>query len=148
MQWSEEQVEAIDLAVDPRNRIVGITGEAGSGKTTLLSEVYNQLSEVGLTGLAAPTGRAAKRITEATGIPAKTIHRMMRYSMPEDDEEHGLPAHDKNNPLPYKFVLVDEASMVNDDLYRAVIDALPPGVVYVSLEMLISYLLYKASLPF
>lgn len=129
IRYSEEQQQAIDLACDPRNRIVGITGEAGTGKTTILKAIYDRIAENydETVAIAAPTGRAAKRVTEATGVEAKTIHRLMRYSMPEDDDEAGLPAHGRNNPLPYKWVIIDEASMVNDELYRNVIDALPSG---------------------
>lgn len=128
MNYSEEQQYAIDLAADRQNRLVGVTGEAGTGKTTILKAVYEALSSPDLlVRLAAPTGRAAKRIEEATGIKAVTIHRMMRYSMPDDDDEAGLPAHNPRNPLPWDVVLIDEASMVNEELYRNVIDALKPG---------------------
>lgn len=126
----EDQHEAVDLCLDVKKKLVGVTGEAGSGKTSILKFVYDQLSEeypADLISLVAPTGRAAKRIQEATGIPAKTIHRFMRYSMPADDEEYGLPSYDKFHKYPSKFVLCDEASMVNDELYRGLIDALPAG---------------------
>lgn len=129
MEYSSEQHEAIDLALDRNNKLVGITGEAGSGKTTLIQPIYEGLDTGKNVCLCAPTGRAAKRITEATGIYAMTIHRMMRYTMPDDDDEHGLPAYDKFNKLPYDAIIVDEASMVNEDLYRAVIDALEAGSV-------------------
>lgn len=121
---SEEQHDAIDLGIDKSKKLVGITGAAGTGKTTIVGEVHNN-GEWDMPILIAPTGRAAKRIQEATGIPAKTIHRFMRYSMPADDDEAGLPAYDKYNKFPNDCVIVDEASMVSDDLYRAVIDAMP-----------------------
>ena len=126
---SEEQREAVDLCADRSKKLVGVTGEAGSGKTTILRFAYDKLSndENNFIALVAPTGRAAKRIQEATGINAKTIHRFMRWSVPTDDDEHGLPAYDKFNKYPYNTVFVDEASMVNEELYRALIDALPAG---------------------
>jgi len=129
---SEEQHEAVDLCADRSKMLVGVTGEAGSGKTSVLKFVHDQLceDESAHIALVAPTGRAAKRIQEATGIPAKTIHRFMRWSVPVDDEDSGLPAYDKFNKYPFNTVLVDEASMMNEELYRALIDALPPrGVI-------------------
>lgn len=122
---SEEQLEAGDLCTDRGKKLVGVTGEAGTGKTTLLKYVVENLDmDPTKIRLCAPTGRAAKRIQEATGIPAMTIHRMMRWSMPEDDDEMGLPSYDRFNKLPYDAVVVDETSMVDDDLYRAIIDAM------------------------
>lgn len=124
LNLSEEQHEAIDLCCDRGKKLVGVTGEAGSGKTTILRHIHDTLADP-LTALVAPTGRAAKRIQEATGIPAKTIHRFLRWSVPNDDDEYGLPAYDKWNKYPYTTVLVDESSMVNEELYRALIDAMP-----------------------
>lgn len=123
---SEEQQSAVELCADRSKRIVGVTGEAGSGKTTVLGSAYAAM-DIDRIALVAPTGRAAKRIEEATGIPAKTIHRLMRWSVPSDDEEHGLPAFDKYNKLPYDAIFVDEASMMSEELYRALIDAMPGG---------------------
>lgn len=126
---SEEQHRAVDLCSDRDKKLVGVTGEAGTGKTTILRFVHDAFLETedNATALVAPTGRAAKRIQEATGIPAKTIHRMLRWSVPDDDDEHGLPAYDRFNKYPYTTVLVDESSMVSHELYRPLIDALPPG---------------------
>lgn len=133
MHYSEEQQQAIDLCCDQSKRLVGVTGEAGTGKTTILRAAYETIIDKGILRenicLCAPTGRAAKRIQEATGIRAVTIHRMMRYSMPDDEDDISLPAHDKNNPLPYSWIFVDEASMISEELYRAVIDAMPTGSV-------------------
>lgn len=125
---SEEQHNAIELGIDKVKKLVGVTGAAGTGKTSIMGEVYLN-GDWQMPVLVAPTGRAAKRIQEATGIPAKTIHRFMRYSMPADDDEAGLPAYDKFNKFPNDCVLVDEASMVSDDLYRAILDAMPPRCV-------------------
>lgn len=126
MHLTEEQETAVLLCVDPTKRVVGVTGQAGTGKTSILKEAYYRC-DFETIALCAPTGRAAKRITEATGIPAMTIHRMMRYSMPADEDDESLPAHSADNPLPYMCVFVDESSMVGEDLYRNLVDALPPG---------------------
>jgi exodeoxyribonuclease V alpha subunit len=82
---SLEQDNAIDLCCDLDNLIVGITGGAGTGKTFVLGKVYDRLRASGVSvALCAPTGRAAKRIQELTGIPAKTIHRLLEFPMPDE----------------------------------------------------------------
>lgn len=124
LNYSEEQHNAIDLGTDRSKKLVGITGAAGTGKTSVMGTILED-GDWQMPVLVAPTGRAAKRIQEATGHPAKTIHRMMRFSMPADDDEAGLPAYDKFNKFPYDCVLVDESSMVAEDLYRNLIDAMP-----------------------
>jgi len=79
------QEEAINTCCDIDNRIVAVTGAAGSGKTTILKRVYNAFAAGGYkVVLCAPTGKAAKRIFEATGIPAMTVHRLLAYSHPGD----------------------------------------------------------------
>lgn len=128
LNYSEEQHEAIDLGIDQSKKLVGVTGAAGTGKTSVMGSMLED-GPWQMPVLVAPTGRAAKRIQEATGHPAKTIHRMMRYSMPADDEDAGLPAYDKWNKFPYDAVFVDESSMVSEDIYRAVVDAMPPRAV-------------------
>lgn len=128
MILTEKQEAAIALCLDRSRRIVGVTGAAGTGKTSILKYVREAL-DADNTALCAPTGRAAKRIQEATGFKASTIHRMMRYGMPDDDDDASLPAHNQYNPLPYTTILVDEASMIDEELYRNVIDAMPTGSV-------------------
>lgn len=128
MHLTEKQEAAVALCLDRSNRIVAVTGAAGTGKTSILKYVREEL-DPDTTALCAPTGRAAKRIQEATGFRASTIHRMMRYGMPDDDDEVSFPAHNERNPLPYLTILVDEASMVDEELYRNVIDAMPTGSV-------------------
>lgn len=137
IMWSQEQQEAIDLCADIKQKLVGVTGEAGTGKTTILKAVAQQLQEMyshrdesdPAIALCAPTGRAAKRIQEATGIRAMTIHRMLRYSAPENEDDITLPAYDKFNKMPYDVILVDESSMVPEDIYRGIIDAMKPGAI-------------------
>lgn len=127
---SHEQQLAIELGLDLTNRIVGVTGEAGTGKTFVLGEIGAGLKDRGYeVALTAPTGRAAARIQESSGIRASTIHRLLRWTAPmEDDEDDvGMPAHSKTNPMPWDVILVDESSMMSEELYRAVIDAMKPG---------------------
>ena len=74
--YDEDQLRAVDHCLDPIRRIVAVTGEAGTGKTTIMQDVYRLWKKRGKSVvLCAPTGKAAKRITEATGIAACTIHR-------------------------------------------------------------------------
>jgi exodeoxyribonuclease V alpha subunit len=140
LSLSQEQQDAVDLCADLSHRLVCVTGPAGTGKTTILKEVYKEINQQlplpptdssleSFICLAAPTGRAAKRIEEATNIPAVTIHRMMRYTTPEKDGDETLPQHNKQNPLPYRVVLIDEASMLDTTLWRNVLDALLRGAV-------------------
>lgn len=139
---SEEQSNGVDLCCDFTKTIACVTGAAGTGKTSVLQVLYERLVDAiiekynvseeeakELIILAAPTGRAAKRIEEATGISAMTIHRMLRFSVPKDDADFGLPAHNKFNLMPYYAILIDEASMVPQDLRRAMIDAMRRGAV-------------------
>lgn len=151
MEFDKKQQEAIDLCCNISKRLVAVTGEAGTGKTTIIKEVYNRLLQYievnkklftnkeefypqDFIALVAPTGKAAKRIYEATGIPAMTIHRLLEYPMPgEIDEKTGkalvssLPKRCKSNPIKQKFVICDEYAMVNYELHRNLLDALPRG---------------------
>lgn len=141
INFSTEQQDAVEMCADTSLRIACVTGQAGTGKTTILRAVHENLSEIfphneygqipadQPIALCAPTGRAAKRIEEATGIPAMTIHRMLRYTTPKDEDDVTLPRHDKFNPLPYDVVLVDEASMIDEPLWRGIIDALKKGAI-------------------
>jgi exodeoxyribonuclease V alpha subunit len=144
MEYTLEQQNGIALLSDLSVKIACLTGPAGTGKTTILRAAVDELSEKlwakhgGYNceaeppfeiALAAFTGRAAVRIEEATDIPAMTIHRMLRFSVPEGDEDFGKPAHSKQNPMPYDVVLIDEATMVDNELYRHVVDAMKPGSV-------------------
>jgi exodeoxyribonuclease V alpha subunit len=125
-----EQDHAIVLCTDLTQRIASVTGKAGTGKTLVLGEVYRALkSRRRLVALCAPTGRAAKRIQELTGIKAKTIHRLLEFPMPDDDIDDDAPPNqprrNRNYPLEEGVVIVDEASMVPPTLYAQLMDALP-----------------------
>lgn len=130
-----KQVEAISLCCDLTNRVVGVTGPAGCGKTTILEAAYRSLEDAGYSiALAAPTGKAAKRIYEVTGIQALTNHRLLEYTHPGDpDPKTGKPVafsyprRTRNNPLEYDVLFVDEYAMVNNELHRSIFDALKPG---------------------
>ena len=89
--FDDTQLAAIGQCCDTDNRIVAVTGQAGTGKTTILQNVYDNLTARGFSVvLCAPTGKAAKRITEATSIPASTIHRLLEYPFPgERDPKTG-----------------------------------------------------------
>jgi len=135
IELDETQHCAIGACCNLTNRVVAVTGAAGTGKTTILQHVYRALYEQGRTVvLCAPTGKAAKRITEATGIKAVTIHRLLEYPHPgERDEKTGKalistdPKRDRNNPIEAMVVLCDEYAMVSVEVHRNLFDALPNG---------------------
>ena len=114
---SGQQRDAVELALT--NKISILTGGPGTGKTTTLRVLIQVLQTEGRSfALASPTGRAAKRLSEATGCPARTIHRMLGFSPTQ-----GF-THAEDNPLPVDFVIVDECSMLDGflaySLFRAV----------------------------
>jgi exodeoxyribonuclease V alpha subunit len=133
---STQQQACVEFALDPRKQLVAITGQAGTGKTTLIKYIAERISAEQRLRVAvcAPTGKAARRIFEATGIHAHTVHKLLEYGRPrERDLETGesidptVPKRDKWHPLDERVILCDEYSMVNHELNRNLIDALPRG---------------------
>lgn len=126
----ETQLEAFRSAISCGLSV--ITGGPGTGKTTIISAILHFFEQQEMTvELAAPTGRAAKRITEATGRPAKTIHRLLEYmGKPENTLEPDGPLRfirNEANPLEADVVIVDEVSMVDLPLMYSLLKAILPG---------------------
>ncbi|MDO4153442.1 MAG: ATP-dependent RecD-like DNA helicase [Clostridia bacterium] len=122
--YAETQREAIKTAVS--RGVLILTGGPGTGKTTTLNGILKLFEQQGLDiALAAPTGRAAKRMTELTGREAKTIHRLLEVEW----DEHDRPVFKRNlrNPLECEVLVLDELSMVDISLFASLMQALPFG---------------------
>ena len=115
-----QQRQAIETAVTSGMTV--ITGGPGTGKTTIIKCIIKLLSVHGDIALAAPTGRAAKRMSEACGMEAKTLHRLLEYGGEEGDF-----ARTQDNPLEFDTLIIDEMSMVDIFLMRSLLRALVPG---------------------
>lgn len=114
-----KQIEAVKRAIT--DKIMVITGGPGTGKTTITNAVIRIYREVGARILlAAPTGRASKRMSEATGYPARTIHRMLEFSF----QKRGFQR-DHNHPLDVDVLVLDEVSMVDTILMYHLLKAVP-----------------------
>ena len=119
LSLAPSQIAAIRLAL--LSKVLVITGGPGVGKTTIVNSILRILAAKGVNLLlCAPTGRAAKRMTEATGFEAKTIHRLL-----EVDPKGGGFKRDGNNPLDCDLLVVDETSMVDVPLMLALMKAIP-----------------------
>ncbi len=117
--FAQEQAEAVRNCISRKLSI--ITGGPGTGKTTILRAIVEILlaKKVNML-LASPTGRAARRMAEATGAPAQTIHRLLRF-----EPRLGRFTANENNPLDCAFLIVDEAGMLDNSLASALFRALP-----------------------
>ena len=120
----EKQREAVSNSLNSGVHV--ITGGPGTGKTTAIKGILSVFERQHLEiALAAPTGRAAKRMTEVTGVEAKTIHRLLEVEWDEDDK----PVFRRNlqNPLDCNALILDELSMVDISVFASLLDALPLG---------------------
>lgn len=123
IKFAKNQIVAIKESV--KSSLVVITGGPGTGKTTIINAIIKIFEKEGLkVNLAAPTGRAAKRMTETTGIEAKTIHRLLEYSYKEEGMLFGL---DEENPLDTDLLIIDEASMIDILLMNSLLKAVSIG---------------------
>lgn len=117
--FTEKQKRAVERVFE--NHLSIITGGPGTGKTTIVEAICSLASKAGMrVSLCAPTGRAAKRLSEATGIPASTIHRLLEFN-PLDLKFR----RNADNPLETDLAIVDEASMIDLLLLNSLLSALP-----------------------
>jgi exodeoxyribonuclease V alpha subunit len=122
---AEKQIEAVRCAAE--DKVMVITGGPGTGKTTIINAFLKIFSKLGVDiMLAAPTGRAAKRMSEATGHEAKTIHRMLEYSI----QKGGFQKSDEN-PLKCDLLVIDEASMIDTILMHYLLKAVPQTATFI-----------------
>ncbi len=122
----ERQREAVAEAV--KNGIFILTGGPGTGKTTTINAMIRYFLSEGMDiRLAAPTGRAAKRMTETTGYEAQTVHRLLEVSGNPEETGKGGFGRNQENPLETDVVIIDEMSMVDLPLMHALLSAVIPG---------------------
>ena len=132
-----EETEQIELDVMQHRAVIEsikhgllvLTGGPGTGKTTTINTMIRFFESEGMSILlAAPTGRAAKRMTEATGYEAQTIHRLLEVNVnPEETDSAGGFMRNRQNPLEADVIIIDEMSMVDLPLMHALLSAVVPG---------------------
>lgn len=118
---AEKQIEAIRCAIE--NKFMVITGGPGTGKTTIINfliQIFSKKTKKIM--LASPTGRAAKRLAESTGLEAKTIHRLLQYSF-----QKGGFQKNEDQPLDCDLLIIDETSMIDTVLMHHLLKAVPSG---------------------
>lgn len=128
MELDELQMRAVMESI--RNGLFILSGGPGTGKTTTINMMIRYFESEGMDiFLAAPTGRAAKRMTEATGFEARTIHRMLELNSALSDEDTKKVSFEKNeeNPLEADVIIIDEMSMVDIQLFQSLLKAVVPG---------------------
>lgn len=128
IELDELQYKAVVGAI--QNGLFILSGGPGTGKTTTINTIIRYFEREGLDiMLAAPTGRAAKRMTEATGYEARTIHRLLEVSgaVSEDDKRGAKFEKNQDFPLETDVVIIDEMSMVDISLFKALLSAIIPG---------------------
>lgn len=119
IQLSPSQISALSNLIN--NKISILTGGPGVGKTTILKIYLEVLQKLGLkVALAAPTGKAAKRMSEATGTTAKTIHRLLDFDPSTRDFRYN-----RDNKLKYDVIIIDECSMLDINLFFSLLQAIP-----------------------
>jgi len=116
-EFTDEQKGAIKLSLD--NNVMTLTGLAGAGKTSTANGICSLYENYNIIACAL-SGKASVRITEATGLPASTIHRALGYM-------NGCFMFNKNNKLAVDIVLIDEATMINGTLFLSLLEAIPTG---------------------
>ena len=123
IEYSGQQQEAIRAAAT--EQVLLITGGPGTGKTTILNGILSVFGQMQMSCLlAAPTGRAAKRLTEVTGEEASTIHRLLEAGI-DPNTGRMFFAKDESNPLKADAIIVDEMSMVDVQLLHSLLQAIP-----------------------
>lgn len=129
MELAPKQIDAIKCAIEKGAAI--ITGGPGTGKTTIIKCIISIMEKQGMNiALAAPTGRAAKRMTEATGRESRTIHRLLEMGYSEDSENMVF-LKDDSDPIEADAVIVDEASMIDIILMNNLLKAIVPGTRFI-----------------
>ncbi len=128
MELDELQLQAVMECI--HNGLFILSGGPGTGKTTTINMIIRYFEAEGMDiFLAAPTGRAAKRMTEATGFEAKTIHRLLELNSALSDENTKKVSFERNeeNPLEADVIIIDEMSMVDIQLFQSLLKAVVPG---------------------